>query len=96
MTATRAATVQLSVPVLAAGGGVVLMSESVSLRLVMAGILILGGVGGGIGHVRGSFSLSFEYDGKTLSNHGDYLSILRRLPDGSWRISHRAWNDLEQ
>ena len=45
MTATRAATVQLSVPVLAAGGGVVFMSESVSLRLVTAGILILGGVG---------------------------------------------------
>ncbi len=51
---------------------------------------------GDIGYVRGSFSLSFEYDGKTLSNHGDYLSILRHLPDGSWRISHRAWNDLQR
>ncbi len=54
------------------------------------------GGGGHIGYVRGSFSLSFEYDGKTLSNHGDYLSILRHLPDGSWRISHRAWNDLQR
>ena len=45
MTATRAATVQLSVPVLAAGGGVMFISEEVSLRLVMAGVLILGGVG---------------------------------------------------
>ena len=45
MTATRAATVQLSVPVIAAGGGIVFMSENVSLRLVMAGVLILGGVG---------------------------------------------------
>jgi drug/metabolite transporter (DMT)-like permease len=45
MTATRAATVQLSVPVIAAGGGIVFMSEDVSLRLVMAGVLILGGVG---------------------------------------------------
>ena len=54
------------------------------------------GGGGDIGYVRGSFSLSFEYAGKMLSNHGDYISILRRLPDGSWRVSHRAWNDLEQ
>ncbi|MCZ6696823.1 MAG: DMT family transporter [Acidobacteria bacterium] len=45
LTATRAATVQLSVPALAAAGGVMFMSESVSFRLTLAGILILGGVG---------------------------------------------------
>lgn len=45
LTATRAATVQLAVPVLAAVGGVVLLSEQVSLRLVVAAVLILGGIG---------------------------------------------------
>lgn len=44
LTATRAATVQLPVPVLAAVGGVVFLSENVSLRLLLAGALILGGV----------------------------------------------------
>lgn len=45
LTVTRAATVQLSVPVLAAVGGVLFLSEAVSLRLVVSGIMILGGVG---------------------------------------------------
>jgi drug/metabolite transporter (DMT)-like permease len=44
LTATRAAIVQLSVPVLAAWGGVTLLSEDVSLRLILAGALILGGI----------------------------------------------------
>ena len=42
--ATSAATVQLSVPVLAALGGVLLLGEPVSLRLVLASVLVLGGV----------------------------------------------------
>ncbi len=45
LTRTRAATVQLSVPVLAALGGVFFLSEDVSLRLVLSAVLILGGVG---------------------------------------------------
>jgi drug/metabolite transporter (DMT)-like permease len=45
LTTTRAATVQLSVPVIAAWSGVVFLAENVSLRLFMAGILILGGIG---------------------------------------------------
>jgi drug/metabolite transporter (DMT)-like permease len=45
MTSTRAATVQLSVPILAAGGGVVFLAEDISLRLLLATVLILGGVG---------------------------------------------------
>lgn len=45
LTATRAATVQLSVPVLAAGGGVLFLSERISLRLIASAVLILGGVG---------------------------------------------------
>lgn len=45
LTATRAAIVQLSVPVLAALAGVILLSEAVSIRLLISGVAILGGVG---------------------------------------------------
>lgn len=41
---TSAATVQLSVPVIAAMGGIVFLGEPVSLRLVLASIAILGGI----------------------------------------------------
>jgi len=44
LTATRAATLQLAVPVLAAIGGVTVLSEAVSLRLVISAVLILSGV----------------------------------------------------
>jgi drug/metabolite transporter (DMT)-like permease len=45
LTATRAAIVQLAAPPLAALGGVVLLGESLSLRLLVASGLILGGIG---------------------------------------------------
>jgi drug/metabolite transporter (DMT)-like permease len=45
LTAMRAATVQLIVPVLAAVGGVMLLSEDISVRLLLSAIMILGGVG---------------------------------------------------
>ena len=41
---TSAATVQLSVPVIAALGGIVFLGESMTLRLVLASIAILGGI----------------------------------------------------
>lgn len=44
LSGTRAATVQLSVPVIAAFGGVVLLSEQVTLRLLVASVATLGGV----------------------------------------------------
>lgn len=44
LTAARAATVQLSVPVIAAFGGVAFLSESVTLRLLVATAATLGGV----------------------------------------------------
>jgi drug/metabolite transporter (DMT)-like permease len=44
LTATRAALVQLSVPPLAAAGGVLLLGERFSPRLLVAGLLILGGI----------------------------------------------------
>jgi drug/metabolite transporter (DMT)-like permease len=43
--ATRAAMLQLLVPIIAAVGGVLLLSEQFTLRLVLSGILIIGGVG---------------------------------------------------
>jgi drug/metabolite transporter (DMT)-like permease len=45
LTATRAATIQLAVPVLAAVAGVILLAEPLSVRLVSAAAAILGGVG---------------------------------------------------
>lgn len=44
LSSTRAATVQLTVPVIAAIGGVIFLSEELSLRLVLASITVLGGV----------------------------------------------------
>ena len=45
MSATRAATVQLSVPVIAALGGVLFLAESLTMRLTLSSVLILGGIG---------------------------------------------------
>jgi drug/metabolite transporter (DMT)-like permease len=42
--ATAAATVQLSVPVLAAVGGILFLNESLSLRLSLASTAVLGGI----------------------------------------------------
>jgi len=42
--ATQAATVQLSVPVIAAVGGVLLLGERLSLRLVLCSVAIVGGI----------------------------------------------------
>ena len=44
LAAMQAATVQLSVPVIAAIGGVLLISEPVTVRLVAASIATLGGI----------------------------------------------------
>jgi drug/metabolite transporter (DMT)-like permease len=44
-TPTRAAVLQLAVPVIAAVGGIVFLAEVASVRLVVAGALILGGIG---------------------------------------------------
>jgi drug/metabolite transporter (DMT)-like permease len=44
LAATRAATVQLSVPVIAAAGGTALLDEPVTLRLLLASVAILGGI----------------------------------------------------
>src|SRR5213075_1857881 len=42
--ASAAATVQLSVPVLAAAGGIVFLGETITLRFALASIAVLGGI----------------------------------------------------
>jgi drug/metabolite transporter (DMT)-like permease len=44
LSAMRAATVQLSVPLLAAFGGVLFLSEAITPRLAAASVAILGGI----------------------------------------------------
>jgi len=44
LSTTQAAVVQLLVPVIAAFGGVVFVSEAVTLRLIVSAILVLGGI----------------------------------------------------
>jgi len=51
--ATRAALVQLLVPVLATGAGMALLDEHPSSRQLVSGVLILGGVGLALGSRRG-------------------------------------------
>ncbi len=45
LTATRAATVQLAVPVVASVGGILFLQEVLTVRLVLASLMILGGIG---------------------------------------------------
>jgi drug/metabolite transporter (DMT)-like permease len=44
LTSTAAASVQLSVPVIAAFGGIVLLNETLTIRLLVASVVILGGI----------------------------------------------------
>lgn len=45
LTALQAGTLQLSVPLIAAGGGVLLLDEALTARLLVAALTILGGIG---------------------------------------------------
>lgn len=51
---------------------------------------------GDLGYVRGTFRLAFEYDASDYENHGKYVTILRKSPDGEWRITHHIWDDFPQ
>ncbi len=44
LTAARASVLQLTVPLIAAGGGVLMLGEQISLRFALAAVMILGGV----------------------------------------------------
>jgi drug/metabolite transporter (DMT)-like permease len=48
LTTTQAALLQLSVPVIAAFGGIIFLSETLTTRLVIGGVLIIGGVSLGL------------------------------------------------
>jgi drug/metabolite transporter (DMT)-like permease len=48
LSATRAAIVQLAVPVIAAAGGIVVLAEAPTVRLAIASALILCGIGGAV------------------------------------------------
>jgi drug/metabolite transporter (DMT)-like permease len=48
LSATRAALVQLSVPIIAAAGGVAFLAEEVTVRLVIASVVILGSIALGV------------------------------------------------
>lgn len=48
LTATRAAVVQLAVPVIAAVGGIIVLAEAPTVRLAIASTLILGGIGAAV------------------------------------------------
>ena len=52
--ATHAATVQLSVPVIAAAGGVLFLDEAMTVRLALSSLAILGGIGMVVANVRPS------------------------------------------
>ena len=61
-TSSRAAVLQLAVPVLAAFGGVLLLHEAATLRLAVSAVLILGGIALSIAGKRLSPSAAFRRD----------------------------------
>ena len=52
-------------------------------------------VGGdcGIAWARGFDEIEWTASGKTHSQRGTYLNVLRKQSDGAWRISHHMWDD---
>src|SRR5215475_8834318 len=55
------------------------------------------GGSGNTAYVWGTDSVSWvaQQDGRNtiVSNKGTYLNVLRRLPNGEWKISHHMWDD---
>lgn len=51
------------------------------------------GAEGGVGWSRGSFELTFTWQGRTTTQRGTFLMLFRREADGAWRITHRMWDD---
>ena len=50
-----------------------------------------------LAYVRGHDAISWTVEEggtqKTYVNSGTYLNILRKMPEGTWRISHHMWDD---
>ena len=55
------------------------------------------GGSGDLGFVRGRFEMRYvtllEGIEQTVTNAGTFLTLARRQVDGSWRFSHRMWDD---
>ncbi len=45
------------------------------------------------GHSRVAWITGLGKDAKAASNAGTFLTLLRRQPDGSWKITHQMWDD---
>jgi drug/metabolite transporter (DMT)-like permease len=74
LTTTRAAILQLLVPVLAAFGGVVILAERVSVRLAVASALILGGVAMAV-LKRASSAVSAAVESTVPRSHSEKKSV---------------------
>ena len=48
--------------------------------------------GGDLAYMVLTFDASWVEDGEKIEAKGKGLSLLRREDDGSWRMSHNAWN----
>ena len=48
----------------------------------------------GLGYARGRYSITLRPVGAPgpISDHGDFLEIWRREPDGAWRVAEAIWN----
>lgn len=49
-------------------------------------------VDGNLGVVSGRYVLSFSYDGRDLTQKGNYV-LVARYAGGAWRIKRMIWND---
>ena len=47
---------------------------------------------GDLAYIRWSFTGSWTESGQLVESQGKGISIFRRMPDGSWRLSRNAWN----
>ena len=92
--AANAATVQLSVPVIAAVGGVLLLGEPISLRMILASVAILGGIALVIvkkHHADGTQEIARP---GAVSRRGQKMLVVRQregidfFADSHWRIGN--------
>lgn len=49
-------------------------------------------ISGDLGVVSGRYLLSFSYDGRDLTQKGNYV-LVARFAGGAWRIKRMIWND---
>lgn len=45
-----------------------------------------------IAYIYGRFKLSFDYEGKTYSNEGNYMNTFRK-EENNWKLARLIWND---